>query len=239
VHKQTALIVFLATNLFFFSTCLAQTEKQASSSLKDIIENVKMATKKIDTFKAGIETEILTDNAPMISRGEISFKRPRNVRLRQTSEVSMPENPGEVIKQEQIMVDNGKFLWIYMPPPAGFAFKVYETEKSSPPPGMEFVEPFRSVDEDSLTLTGRDELEGKGCYILEGKIKGVELSSGRKLVKLWIGISNNLPYRIKFYNSTEDNKAIITFLNPEINKVIDDSEFDFSPPPGTPIEEIK
>jgi outer membrane lipoprotein-sorting protein len=122
-------------------------------------------------------------------------------------------------------------------PQLGVAAKSYLTKQSSPPPGLDFVEPFSFVDVASLKLIGQEELYGKKCNILEGNTMGAEFSSGRQLVKLWLDISNNLLYQVKTYNHSESISITVTYNNVEINKLFNDSEFEFSPPPGTQIKE--
>jgi outer membrane lipoprotein-sorting protein len=211
-------------------------EKQEKLSVAEIIEKAQRAAEEIQSFKADIESYILKDNVPVILRANLIFMRPKSSRME--AELYRSKKWGEGSKLDQIMVANDKVLWQYMPQ-AKMAAKLYLTAESSPLIGSELINPFYSTEINSLTLSDGKMVNGERCYVLKGRTRGIEKDSGRDNVVLWIDTNDYLLRKIKTNDESEDKVNSLSFVNIEKNITFDPQEFDFTPPDGTQIKEIR
>lgn len=205
-----------------------------------VIAEITGKAEKIETYKVDMTMEMSMMGKMVATKTEITFKEPEKMRMKSSF---------GGMKQE--MVSDGKTLWTYMPA-MNMVGKIDMSSTDSPMTGAgagmgsDITEPFNGYPKEGLRYIETRIEDGVQVYVLEAIPPDLsEMPEDNpmaqmmpKKIVLMISTASGLPHKTQML--TEDGTLMMQmkYSNFRINIPIDDSEFEFTPPPGAQIMDM-
>lgn len=119
---------------------------------------------------------------------------------------------------QMVIISNGRYKWTYLPEQKR-AMKEYagESEKMFT---LDFI--FTNF---LVNLTGRDKIEKKDMYVLEGKAKEKNFTYSK--VICWLDAKELFPKKVKLFDNEGNPNSIIEFVETKQNVKLKDDLFEF------------
>jgi outer membrane lipoprotein-sorting protein len=221
----------------FTSTTLAQPDEETRQKLAEIERKAKV----IESYKVvtKVETEVL--GKPLTTKEEISFKRPGKVRM--------------TTKAKEMIIETystGDILWTYRPTQR-IATRVNLRKVKSAKKDHEIVarqaditKPFDGLPKDVIKYIESKETDEGEVYIFEARPDSAGQTPGgaarRQMlpekVIVWISSETGLPTKTIKIGKSGATMMEKTYSDFQINPVIDDSEFEFTPPADAQVYDL-
>ena len=220
-RRRAFLSLLLAAAAAGAVTTLSVRPGHAGPTADEIAKRVQTFYDATKTFRAGFTQTytIKVQNVKKVSTGRVTFEKP------------------------------GKMSWVYDAPNGnrvvsdGNTIKVYEKENeqmfetpvknSQYPAALSFLMGKGQLTKDfSWRMLDPAQMKFEGGYVLEGTPK--EATPAYQKVLLYVDAQTSQARRALILDA-QGNRNRFDFKEPVINKPVDKSEFEFTPPPGTKI----
>lgn len=199
---------------------LSADETPVAPTRESIIQRMEEAEKNIQSVSFSFTQDIVYNltNEKQTNRGEINFRKPRKLHVRQFNPI------------EQIIVSNGKKVWIYTPTYGQVVIDNWKKWiKNTMVPSSMF----------DFTGTNWAEMQKQYSFTYDGDEDGAyvmtlsPLAAGGWRMKFWIDTATLMPVKAVLYGDsiTVTTRTANYTLNPDIDAKI----FDFKTPEGVEV----
>lgn len=205
---------------------------RADEKAEALLKQTREATKKIQTLRADVQTEMSSPGGPVTSKGTLVLKRPNLVRL---------EVQG---KLAQTAVSDGKSFFLYMPGRNQYRKGEPGSDGRTIPipcgePATGFFHPETiglASGGGSTTYIGKETLEGVAYDVVEvvAKIPANVPGPEKLTSRYFIDPNDHLIHRttVTFEDQGNTITNVCRFRNMETDVAVEDSLFRWSPPAG-------
>ncbi len=199
---------------------------------REILERISHLAKATGSYRA--DSTVITPSKGDLKTtvGQFKHKWPNKSFL----EIRNANN-GELMGYS---ISNGKVRWNYMPfAKLTLKYELEELDKDAQKKGWSSA---ASVDEASLEYLGEEQLVLEQVYVLEGSHSDLEKLNNPDnpgKVKVFVGVKDGIIRKVITYNREGHEISSQTFSNIRIDHSISDKDFEFVPPEGTKIYEVK
>lgn len=221
-----AMLVMPNGSLMANQTCA---EDQAT---REILEHISQLVKGTGSYHADVTVTTERKGVSKTTVGQYKYKWP-NKSFQEVRDVKDGTLMGFVIS-------NGIIKWNYMP--FGNLALKYELEKLDEDAQKKGWSSAASLDETSLEYLGEEQLALEKMYVLGGTHSDLEKHNNPDnpgKVKVFVGIKDGIIRKVITHNRDEHEIGSTTFTNIRIDHSISDQDFEFVPPEGTKIYEVK
>ena len=200
---------------------------------QDMIEHLEQLMEATDSYRADV-TSIVEGRkgATYHTKGKFKFKWPR---MRWQKNWRVKDN-----KVLGVSISNGKFKWLYIPRVnAVLKYELKTLDEDAQKKGWFSAD---VLDEASLKYGGKEQLEGEEVYMIEGEPSALikhENPEPPGTTRFYIGAKDGIMRKIVTYNPEGRETGSQIFSNIRIDPSISDKDFEFDPPEGTQIHEVK
>jgi len=200
---------------------------------EQVIAEISRKVEKVESFRLDMTMEMQMMGKMMTTEAEIAFKKPEKMHMKTNS-----------MGMTQEMFSSGGILWTYMPT-MNMVTKMDMSTVNHPmaDAGMGMAsgitKPFQGYPEDGISYIETRMEDGVEVYIIEAippdfgqEMKDNPMSQMMpKKVVLMISKDSGLPHKTQMLADDGSLMMQQMYSNFRINIPIDDSEFDFTPPP--------
>lgn len=218
-------------------------EPSTEQAIKEISDKVK----GVHTIKADMTLDVQEKNSKQHLQGDIAFREPMSMRI----------NLGTML-----MVLNGKSktMWTYMPEQKT-AIK-FDMEKLMSITGLSWEklqgqlqgqslqnpkDPFSNLKKESLRFLRKELLNGELTYVFQGTVEAskskIPNQQGNKFqlgeTTIWLAAKDGLLRKLTAkQNGHPSDDMTLLFNNVQVNPVVNEQDFQFTPPEGSQIMDM-
>lgn len=199
----------------------------------EILARITQLGEATDSFHADV-TSIIEGRSGEIYRtkGKFKFKWPR---MRWEKHWSVVDG-----KPFGISVSNGKIKWTYSPnTKIARKYKLKALDEDAQQKGWLSA---AALDAASLEYLGKKEFEGEEVYVIEGKPSALIKHKNPDppgVSRFYIGTTDGIMRKLILYNQEGREIGSQTFSSIRIDPSISEKDFEFIPPEGTKVHEVK
>lgn len=211
---------------------MAQQRVAQDQKTREILERISRLAKATGSYRA---------NSTVITRRKGQSRTTVGQFKRQWPNKSYLEirdaNNGQLMGYS---ISDGKVRWNYMPfANLALKYELQELDKDAQKKGWSSA---AGVDEDSLEYLGEEQLALEQVYVLKGshsELEKLNNPDNPEEVKVFVGVNDGIIRKVITYNSDGHEISSQTFSNIQIDHSISDKDFEFVPPEGTKIQEVR
>lgn len=222
--------------------CLVPSSALSAADTADVAAMIQKLEKKsasITTYKTRVATKVEVQGESIKSTAMLLYKKPDKLRL----DVKLPRPAGQ-----QLIISNGKTLWIYVPSANKVskidivAFKKKNGGRPPATPVKDISSPFRIGKTGTYKYLGEEIRGPDKCLVFECLHPVQKTPSGGSAVpnkmKIWVRAADGIALQTQTH--TSDGQCVITqtYEELQLGLAIEDSQFEFTPPPGTPVTDV-
>lgn len=143
------------------------------------------------------------------------------------------ENRFRITTDDQLIVSDGKTLWTYSKPAGRVLIDKVENAENDWLPQKLFL---KTRKEFRHRLSGEETFQGRKCYVLDFDAENED--SYITKMKVWVDAESWLPGKIE-QTDISRNKTIYTLSEIKTGMELEDSLFEFKPPEGVEIIDLR
>jgi chaperone LolA len=143
------------------------------------------------------------------------------------------ENRFRITTEDQLIVSDGKTLWTYSKPAGRVLIDKVENAENDWLPQKLFL---KTRKEFRHRLSGEETLQARKCYVIEFDAENED--SYITKMKVWVDEETWLPGKIE-QTDISKNKTVYTLSEIKAGLELEDSLFEFKPPEGTEIIDLR
>jgi outer membrane lipoprotein-sorting protein len=235
--KTVKTAITVCAFLLFALTAFAQQDATTQEKLAEIESKVS----DIKSYNVSMKVEMEMMGQKVISESQISFKRPEKVRMTTKTRGMTDE-----------IYSTGDLMWTYMPAQQKAVkvnlrrVKFVRNDKGAMGGQANITDPFKDLPKDAVKYIEAKETDEGKVYIFEATPdlggQSPQGASGRQMLPekiiVWINSETGLPTKTTTIGKNGDTMMEQTYSDFQINPVIDDSEFEFTPPKGVRVVDM-
>ena len=215
--------------LFFHgNSALAQDQ-----TIEEIFKHISQLAEGTGSYRADVTTVTKGEGKTSVIKGKVKFKWP-NMRWQENR---FPKKQGF---DTAFIISNGLIRWNYMPR-LNFALKYDEEalDQDARLKGWLSADYFK---EDSFQYVGIERLGKEEMYVFEGQqsaVKKLKNEEQPRTARVYVNVKNGILQKFIEYDHTGDKVSTQTLSNIQPDTSISAKDFNFTPPEGTRIQEVK
>jgi outer membrane lipoprotein-sorting protein len=184
----------------------------------------------------------------MTSKGRMILRKPDRTYTEMETDMG-------VMKMKQIMVSDGKWMWMHQPAMNMITkidmAKLAAATKGAPGAapaatgGADLTKPLLMFDQATVKLLRTDTLEGTDVYVFEGEMpKGAVGAPQMQIpflpakMQAWVSAGDGLLRKMVMLDKEGKETMTQTYSNIVLNKDYPDSQFQFTPPAGAQVMDM-
>jgi len=211
---------------------MANQDCAQDQTTSEILEHISELAKTTGSYHADVTVITEKKGVSKTALGKFKYKWP-NKSLREIRN----EKNGQLMG---FVISNGKVKWNYIPfGKLALKYELGELDEDAKRKGWKSA---ASLDETSLEYLGEEQLALEEVYVLEGTHSDFQKQNNPAKpgkVKVFIGIKDGITRKVITYNQEGREVGSQTFSNIRIDPSISEKDFEFVPPEGTQIHEVK
>ena len=234
VFSSLGLGLFAMWGTIVFDLALLQNHVAAQDQETiTIMERIEKLAEAVGSYHAEVTTVTKENGKTSVIKGQAKFKWPNLY----WQENQHPTKNGFRIG---LIISNGKIQWNYMPS-LNFAFKydLNALDEDAREKGWIAADYF---EEDSIQFLGREQMGKEEMYVFVGTQSALRRPEHFKhpgKARVYFSVKDGLPRKIVSYDHQGQETGSQTFSNIRKDASISAKDFEFTPPEGTRVHEVK
>jgi len=217
----------------------------------EVVAEIGKKAAAVRSYQADMAVSISMMGQAMTSKGLMIMRKPDR------SYVEMETDMG-VMKMKQIMVSDGKWMWIQQPA-MNMISKIDMARVTAAAGGgagaaaglsggagaSDLTNPLQMLDKESMKLLRVEDVGGVEVYVFEGAMpKAAQATPQAQMpfmpakVQVWVAATDGLTRKLVMLDKEGKEAMSQTFSNIVLNKDYPDSQFTFTPPPGAQVMDM-